>query len=274
MRARPVAGERWSARALGGWTALLMVFLYLPLVVVVAYAFNANDKLVTVWTGFTTHWFGAVLQDGEILAALGRSFRIAAGNALLAMVLGTSGALGLRFAPRWLATAYDALAYLTLVTPVVVLGIASLLAFVLAGIPRGAITVMLAHVVFNSSIVLLTVRARMAGLPVAEEEAAADLGAGRWATLWQVTLPRLMPAVLAGGLLAFTFSWDDYVVASFVSGPETVTLPIRIFSQLRFGITPQLNALATITLLVSLLGVLAALLLARRAVRGAAGTTA
>jgi spermidine/putrescine transport system permease protein len=109
----------------------------------------------------------------------------------------------------------------------------------------------------------------MVGLSTADEEAAADLGAGRCATLWQVTLPRLMPAILAGGLLAFTFSWDDYVVASFVTGPDTVTLPLRIYSQLRFGITPQLNALATITLLVSLLGLLAALLLARRAVRGA-----
>lgn len=269
MSAVGTSRERWSRRALGGWTALLMAFLYLPLVVVVIYAFNANERVVTIWTGFTTEWFGAVLSDTEIIASLGQSFRIAAANAVIAMLLGTLGALGLRFAPRWLATTYDGLAYLTLVTPVVVLGIASLLAFVLAGVPRGAATIMLAHVVFNSSIVLLTVRARMVGLSTADEEAAADLGAGRWATLWQVTLPRLMPAILAGGLLAFTFSWDDYVVASFVTGPDTVTLPLRIYSQLRFGITPQLNALATITLLVSLLGLLAALLLARRAVRSA-----
>lgn len=261
--------ETLARRGLQWWTMSLVAFLYAPLIVVAVYAFNDN-RLVTTWGGFTTRWFGDVLGDSEIIHSLVLSLQIAAGNALLAALLGTMGAVGLRYAPRWLATAYDALAYLTLVTPVVVLGIATLLAFVLAGLPRGAPAVAAAHVVFNSSIVLLIVRARLAGMSDAEEEAAADLGAGRWAVLTQVTLPRLLPAIVAGALLAFTFSFDDYVVASFVAGPETVTLPLRIFSQLRFGITPQLNALATITLIVSLVVLGLAVILGRRALRPAA----
>lgn len=256
--------HRTGRRLLAGWTGAVLVFLYLPLVVVVVYSFNANPDSVTVWRGVTTRWFGDVLADPVVREALLTSLRIALANAVIAVVLGTLGAVGLRFAPRWLAGLYDGLAFATLTTPVLVLGIASLLSFVLLGVPRGGVTVLLAHVVFNSSIVLLVVRARLAGLSAAEEEAAADLGAGRWATFALVTLPRLLPAILAGGLLAFTYSWDDYVVASFVSGAQTVTLPLRIFGELRFGISPRLNALATITLAVTLIGLAVALPLARR----------
>ena len=256
-----------SRRLLGTWTGLLLIGLYTPLLVVVAYAFNANARVVTVWGGFTARWFGAVLRDSETLAAVETSFRIALTAAVLSVVLGTLGAVGMRRARRWLTATFDGLAYLTLVTPVIVLGIASLLSYVLVGIPRGATTVALTHTVFDASIVALIVRARMATFSADEEEAAADLGAGRWATFFQVTLLRLGPAIAAGGLLAFTFSWDDYVVASFVAGPETTTLPLFIYSQIRFGVSPQLNALATITMAVSLLGLLATALLLRRAVR-------
>ncbi len=264
-------GHRVTAgrRALAAWTVLVVAFLYLPLAVVVVYSFNANPDQVTVWQGFTTRWFPDVLADPVIADALLTSLRIALVNAVLAAVLGTLGAVGLRFAPRWLAALYDGLAFATLTTPVLVLGIASLLSFVLLGVPRGGVTILLAHVVFNSSIVLLVVRARLAGMSNAEEEAASDLGAGRWAVFGLVTLPRLLPAILAGALLAFTYSWDDYVVASFVSGARTTTLPLRIFGELRFGISPRLNALATMTLLVTLLGLFSALFLARRSLRPA-----
>jgi ABC-type spermidine/putrescine transport system permease subunit II len=250
---------------------LTLLFLYLPLAVVVVHAFNANPDQVTVWTGTTTAWFPAVLRDDGVLAAVATSLRIAAANAVGAMLIGTLAAVGLRHAPRWLRAGFDALAYLTLLTPVVVIGIASLVAFVLAGIPRGSLTVLAAHVVVNSSIVLLVVRARLAGLGGEQEEAAADLGAGRLATFAQVTLPRLAPAVVAGGLLAFTYSWDDYVIASFVAGPSTTTLPVRIFSELRFGVSPQLNALATLTLAVTAVGLSCALLLLGRTLRPAPG---
>jgi putrescine transport system permease protein len=252
-------------KALGGWVILTVLFLYVPIAVVVAYAFNANEDNVTVWAGFTTEWFGTVLADEQARGAVLTSLRIAAMNALIAMILGTLAAVGLRFAPRWLRLGFDTLAYLTLVTPVVVLGISTLIAFVIAGIPRGATTILLVHVVFNSSIVFLIVRARLVGLTHSEEEAAMDLGAHRWSTFAQVTVPRLAPAIMAGGLLAFTYSWDDYVIASFINGPETKTLPIYIFSQLRFGVSPEVNVLATITLAVTVLALLATLLVLRRA---------
>jgi ABC-type spermidine/putrescine transport system permease subunit II len=264
-----VTGRRGATgrRLLASWTVLVLVFLYLPLGVVVAYSFNANPDQVVIWQGFTTRWFPDVLADPVIREALATSLRIALANALIAAFLGTLGAVGLRFAPRWLSALYDGLAFATLTTPVLVLGIASLLSFVLLTIPRGSATILLAHVVFNSSIVLLVVRARLAGLGHAEEEAAADLGAGRWRVFALVTLPRLLPAIVAGGLLAFTYSWDDYVVASFVGGARTTTLPLRIFGELRFGISPRLNALATITLAVTLIGLAIALALARRTLR-------
>ncbi len=252
-------------RVLGSWVVITALFLYLPISVVVAYSFNANPMNVSVWTGFTTDWFGSVFSNQQAIDAIFTSLRIASLNAIAAMILGTLAAIGLRFAPRWFRLAFDTLAYLTLVTPIVVLGIASLIAFVIAGIPRGSITIFLVHVVFNSSIVFLIVRARLVGLSYDEEEAALDLGANRWSTFSQVTAPRLAPAIVAGGLLAFTYSWDEYVIASFVNGPATQTLPLYVFSQLRFGVSPEVNVLATITLVVTVLALALAVLVLRRA---------
>jgi ABC-type spermidine/putrescine transport system permease subunit II len=251
---------------LGGWVGLTIVFLYLPIAVVIGYSFNANPVNVSVWTGFTTEWFGSVFSNQQAIDAISTSLRIASVNALLAMILGTLAAIGLRFAPRALRLAFDTLAYLTLVTPIVVLGISTLIAFVIVGIPRGGLTILLIHVVFNSSIVFLIVRARLVGMSYQEEEAALDLGASRWSTLRQVTVPRLAPAILAGGLLAFTYSWDDYVIASFINGPATQTLPLYIFSQLRFGVSPEVNVLATITLLVTVVTLALVVLILKRAV--------
>lgn len=251
-------------KILGSWIVITIIFLYVPIAVVVLYAFNANADNVTVWTGFTTRWFSSFLDDSNAHQALFTSGRIAVVNAAISMALGTLAAVGLRFAPRWIRLSFDTLAYLTLVTPAAVLGISSLVAFVLAGIGRGSLTILLIHVVFNSSIVFLIVRARLVGLSTGEEEAAMDLGAGRWSTFRQVTLPMLSPAIVAGGLLAFTYSWDEFVIASFVNGAETKTLPIYIFSQLRFGVSPAVNVLATITLGVTLLVLVAVLVILRR----------
>lgn len=260
-----MSGRVWR-RFLGGWVGLTVVFLYLPIAVVIGYSFNANPVNVSVWTGFTTDWFGSVFSNQQAIDAILTSLRIASVNALLAMTLGTLAAIGLRFAPRALRVAFDTLAYMTLVTPIVVLGISTLIAFVIAGIPRGSLTILLIHVVFNSSIVFLIVRARLVGMSYLEEEAALDLGANRWSTLRQVTVPRLAPAIVAGGLLAFTYSWDDYVIASFINGPATQTLPLYIFSQLRFGVSPEVNVLATITLLVTVVALALVVLILKRAV--------
>lgn len=256
-------------KVLGGWVAVTLIFLYLPITVVVIYAFNANESNVSVWTGFTTQWFASVLQNSSAQQAIATSAQIAAVNALFAMVLGTLGALAIRGAPRRVRVGFDLLAYLTLVTPVVVLGIATLISFVIAGIARGSLTILLVHVVFNSSIVFLVVRSRIIGLSVSEEEAAMDLGAHRFWTTMRVTIPRLRPAIVAGGLLAFTYSWDDYIIASFVSGAQTKTLPMYIFSQLRFGVSPEVNVLATMTLIVTIIGVAIALVILRNTFRTA-----
>ena len=255
---------RIGRESMRAWVMLTLVFLYLPIVVVIAYSFNANDTIVSQWTGFTVEWYWRAFEGTGALEAMGTSLRIAVVNAVLSMIFGTLAAVGLRFAPRWIRVGFDTLAYLTLVTPVLVMGIASLVAFVIAGIPRGSLTILVIHVVFNSSIVMLIVRARLVGMSPSEEEAAMDLGAGRFSTAMQVTVPRLMPAILAGGLLAFTYSWDDYVIASFVSGAQTTTLPMYIFGQLRFGVSPEVNVLAVVTLLVTLLGLLLVLLILRR----------
>lgn len=246
------------------WLLLTLAFLYLPIAVVIIYSFNANETTVSQWAGFTTDWYATAFAGTGALEAMGTSLRIALVNALIAMLLGTMAAVGLRFAPRWLRVGFDTLAYLTLVTPVLVMGIASLVAFVIAGIPRGSFTILAIHVVFNSSIVMLIVRARLVGMPPSEEEAAMDLGAGRFGTFFQVTVPRLIPAILAGGLLAFTYSWDDYVIASFVSGAQTKTLPMYIWGQLRFGVSPEVNVLAVVTLAVTLLGLILVLFILRR----------
>lgn len=252
-------------RTMGGWVVLTVMFLYVPIAVVIAYSFNANPSNVSVWTGFTTEWFSKVFANQQAIDAVLTSLRIASVNAIIAMTLGTLVAIGLRFAPRWLRLGFDTLAYLTLVTPIVVLGISTLIAFVIAGIPRGSLTILLVHVVFNSSIVFLIVRARLVGLSYSEEEASLDLGGNRWSTFAQVTAPRLAPAIVAGGLLAFTYSWDDYVIASFINGPTTRTLPLYVFSQLRFGVSPQVNVLATITLAVTVVALALVVLVLRRA---------
>lgn len=252
-------------RTMGGWVVLTVMFLYVPIAVVIAYSFNANPSNVSVWTGFTTEWFSKVFANQQAIDAVLTSLRIASINAIIAMTLGTLAAIGLRFAPRWLRLGFDTLAYLTLVTPIVVLGISTLIAFVIAGIPRGSLTILLVHVVFNSSIVFLIVRARLVGLSYSEEEASLDLGGNRWSTFAQVTAPRLAPAIVAGGLLAFTYSWDDYVIASFINGPTTRTLPLYVFSQLRFGVSPQVNVLATITLAVTVVALALVVLVLRRA---------
>src|SRR5215210_5221801 len=264
-------------RALGAWSTLVYLFLYAPIAVVVVLAFN-DGRQVLVWDGFSTRWFGEALSDPTITGPFRNSLIIAAGNAVLASVLGTALALALsKLRPR-LRLPLDGLVYMTLVTPEIVFGISALIFFVQAGnwLGLGSVlglkTILVAHVVFNTSVVALIVRARFVGMGQTLEEASYDLGAGPLATFRQVTLPRLAPAVLAGGLLAFTFSFDDFITSFFVSGAGTTTLPLRIFSSLRFGISPIVNATAVMILVLTLAAVVIAYLVLRRTARGARGT--
>ena len=244
-------------RMLTGWAMLVYAFLYAPIAVVVLFAFNSNRQ-VTIWHGFTTHWFGDAWNNQIYRSALETSLRIALASSLLSTVLGTAAALALaRMHRRW-RLPFDALVYLTLVVPEIVIAVASLIFFVrfharFATFPLlGQTTILLGHTVFNASLVTLIVRARFVGMGSTLEEASFDLGAGPLSTFRQITLPRLYPAVLAAAMLSFVFSFDDYVLSAFTAGGTTQTWPMVVFAAVRFGVTPAINAFATLMLLVTL----------------------
>jgi ABC-type spermidine/putrescine transport system permease subunit II len=240
-------------RLLGGYSALVYIMLFAPIVVVVVYAFNSG-RYVAVWDGFSTKWFSAALDDPSITASIGRSFRIGISTAIVSTVLGTAAALAISRARGAVRTPIEVIVLLTLVVPEVVIGIAALIFFVNSGFELGQVTMFLAHCVFNMSLVILIVRARFISMGDTLEEASRDLGAGPVATFRQVTLPRIAPAVIAGGLLSFTFSFDDVVISNFTSGAGNETWPLRVLSALRFGLSPQLNAAATLMIGVTFVG--------------------
>ncbi len=267
VEARPDRIGRLFEPALRTWTALVYAFLFLPIATVVFFSFNAS-RLVDVWTGFSLKWYGTAWTDPSILDALRVSVTVAVINAVLATAFGTLAAIGMQRVGRRLRTVFETMVYGTIVTPEIVIAIASLLFFVTINIDLGIPTIVITHVVYNTSIVALIVRARLAGMDRTLEEAAADLGATPVQTLRRVTIPLLYPAILAGGLLAFTFSFDDFVLTFFVSGATSTTLPLKIFSMLRFGISPVVNAVATVMLVVTLTCIFTASLIVRRHGRG------
>jgi spermidine/putrescine transport system permease protein len=275
-RARELPGDRAVNGLLRAAGVLMYVFLYVPILVVVIYAFN-DSRLVEVWRGFGLTWWGETWRDESFRRALIVSLSTASANAVVATTLGTAAAIGLRNVSRRTRTSFDALMYSTLIVPEIVIAIASLLFFVTIGLPLGPLAIVITHAVFNTSVVTLVCRARLAGMDRSLEEASADLGATRWRTFRRVTLPQLFPAVLAGGLLAFTFSFDDVVLSTFVSSPGSTTLPIRVFSELRFGLSPKANVVATTMLGITLTAVVTAQILLRRGRRpappGALGVT-
>ncbi|HEX7299860.1 MAG TPA: ABC transporter permease [Solirubrobacteraceae bacterium] len=255
---------------LGGYSALVYVLLFAPIVVVVVYAFNSG-RYVALWDGFSTKWFSEALDDDAITTSIGRSFRIAIATAIVSTVLGTAAALAMSRARALVRAPLEVVVLLTLVVPEVVIGIASLIFFVNSGFELGLVTMFLAHCVFNMSLVVLIVRARFISMGDTLEEASRDLGAGPIATFRQVTLPRIAPAVIAGGLLAFTFSFDDVVISNFTSGAGNETWPLRILSALRFGLSPELNAAATMMIAVTFVGLALAGLALRAGARQSTG---
>ncbi len=256
-------------RLLQAHSLLVYVFLYAPIVVVIVFAFNGGRQVLN-WEGFSTRWFGEALSDPTITEPFKNSLLIAGGNAVAASVLGTALALALPRMRASIRLPIDSVVYMTLVTPEIVFGISALVFFVQAGnwLGLGSVlgvwTILLAHVVFNASVVTLIVRARFVGMGQTMEEASYDLGAGPVSTFRQVTMPRLAPAILAGALLAFTFSFDDFITSFFVSGAGATTLPLRIFSSLRFGVSPLVNAAAVMILGLTLLAIVLAYLVLRR----------
>ncbi len=253
---------------LRGWALLVYTFLYTPIIVVVLYSFN-NSRRVTIWGGFTTKWYYAAWTSSDVTSSLQISLTAAFINAAIAVILGTLAALGMRSAPRWLRIGFEGLVYMTIITPEIVIAIASLLYFVSLNVNLGLPTIVVTHAVYNTSIVTLVVATRLAGMDRTLEEASADLGATPFGTFWRVTIPQLFPAILAGALLAFTFSFDDFLLSFFVSGVGSTTLPLNVFSRLRFGVSPIINAVAATMLTLTLTAIVVAQVVLRSGTRKA-----
>lgn len=240
-------------------------FLYLPMVILVIYSFNSS-KLVTVWAGFSTKWYGELMQNEAFLDAAWVTIKVAVVSSTFATVLGTLAAYVLVRAGRfWGRTLFSGMIYAPLVMPEVITGLSLLLLFIGIGLDRGVITIILAHTTFSMCYVSVIVSSRLATFDMSLEEAALDLGSTPFEAFRLVTLPIIAPAVISGWLLAFTLSLDDLVIASFTSGPSATTLPIKIFSAVRLGVSPEINALSTIMIAIVTVGVISASLISKRA---------
>ena len=266
-------------------TALVYLFLFIPIVIVVVFSFNSTDRRVTDWDGLSLRWYSHVLGDRIIQGHLWNSVIVGTATAILATTFGTLAALGLQRVPGWIRVAFLGLTFVSVIIPEIVIALATLVFFatsfdVLEGISGfrmrlGIPTIVASHVLFNISLVLLLVRARLSGMDRTHVEASYDLFGTPWRTFWQITFPQLLPAIVAGFLLSFTFSFDDFVITSFVSGPGSSTLPLYVFGQIKTGVTPATNAVAALMLLITLAVLLGGQwLLSRNARRtGARGQT-
>jgi putrescine transport system permease protein len=225
-------------------------FLYLPIVLLVIYSFNAS-RLVTVWAGFSTEWYWKLLHNDQLLDAAWVTLRVAFISASIATVLGTLAAIVLtRYGRFWGRTLFSGMVYAPLVMPEVITGLSLLLLFVAVNMDRGFWTITLAHITFTMCFVAVVVQSRLVTFDRSLEEAALDLGCPPMKTFFVITLPIILPAVVSGWMLAFTLSLDDLVISSFTTGPGATTLPMRIYSQVRLGVTPEINAICTIMIAV------------------------
>jgi spermidine/putrescine transport system permease protein len=247
----------------GGWTIAVFAFLYLPIVLLVVYSFN-DSRLNLYWAGFTTKWYGLLFGNEVLLRAFQNSLIVAAATTTLAVIIGTSAA--------WLLYRYrfpaqqtlGLLIFIPMVMPEVLMGVSLLVLFVSLGIPLGYGTLIIAHTTFCFPFVLVGVQARLQGIDPSLEEAAMDLGATPLKAFWLVIVPYLMPAIVAGALMSFTLSFDEYIVTIFTSGADSQTLPLKVYGMVRVGLNPQLNALSTLFIAATALLVIASQLFTRR----------
>lgn len=230
------------------YSFLIYLFLYIPIFILVLFSFN-DSKLNATWTGFTLKWYKSLLGNNGILEATKNSMIIAIVSTVISVILGTITAVGMYRYKFKGKTALDSVLFVPIVIPEIVMGIAMLAFFSQLKIPMGILTLILAHVTFSVSYVFLVVKARLDGFNKSLEEAAMDLGATPLQTFFKVTLPVITPGIVAGGLLAFTLSLDDVIISFFVAGPSSSTLPLKVFSMVKFGVTPEINALSTLLML-------------------------
>ena len=247
--------KTWRNHVLLAYSLAVLAFLYLPLLILALYSFN-DSRLNAVWTGFTFKWYAALFQNRQVLEALLNTLFVGAVSTAVSTVLGTTAAIALHKYIYRFENLLNGFIYLPILIPEIVMGLSLLVLFSQTGLALGKTTIILAHITFCLSFVVITVGARLEGMKTEYEEAASDLYAKPWQCFRYVTLPLIMPGVIAGALIAFTLSIDDFVISFFVAGPDSTTLPLYIYAMVKRGISPEINALSTLMILVEIFLVL------------------
>ena len=242
--------KKKSHPLLGIHSFLMMVFIYVPIIMIVIFSFN-NTRLGGSWEGFTFDWYVSLFDNRHVMEALMNSLTVALISTIISTLLGTIAALSLRNLGRKGRKGINGLLYLPVIIPDIIMGLSLLVLFSQLHISPGKMTIIIAHITFSLSYVYIVVTARLANMGKQLEEAAFDLGASRWQAFRHVTLPQIAPGIIAGALIAFTLSLDDFMISFFVAGPSSTTLPIYIYSQVKRGISPEINALCTLLIIVS-----------------------
>mgnify|MGYP004476615831 FL=1 len=241
-----------NSKLSGFYLGFIFVLMYLPIAVVIVFSFN-ESKLPVRFTGFSLKWYQELIHDDAMLESLGNSLFLGVGSCLVSAVIGTLGAVGLSRIHWKTKGILEYISILPLMIPEIILGMVLMAFFYMLNLPFGMLTLLIGHTVFCVPYILMEVKARLAGMDSSLEEAARDLGAGPFRAFLDITLPLILPAVMSGSLLAFAMSMDDVVISIFVNSPRVSTLPIKVYTQLKTGVTPEINALCTIMLAVTLL---------------------
>ena len=237
--------KTWRSSVLLAYSMAVLAFLYLPLIILALYSFN-DSRINAVWTGFTLKWYQALFQNTRVLEALTNTLIIGFFSTIISTALGTMAAIAMHRYRYKFKAVINGLVYLPILIPEIVMGLSLLVLFSQAHLPLGKPTLILAHITFCVSFVVITVGARMEGMRNDLEQAASDLYATPWQTFRYITLPLIMPGIIAGALIAFTLSIDDFVISFFVAGPNSTTLPLYIYAMVKRGISPEINALSTL----------------------------
>ena len=241
-----------NSKLSGFYLGLIFVLMYLSIAVVIVFSFN-ESKLPVRFTGFSLKWYQQLFSDSAMIEALGNSLFLGVVSCLVSAVIGTLGAVGLSRIHWKTKGALEYISILPLMIPEIILGMVMMAFFYMLNLPFGMLTLLIGHTVFCVPYILMEVKARLAGMDPSLEEAARDLGAGPFRAFWDIILPLIMPAVMSGSLLAFAMSMDDVVISIFINGPRLSTLPIKVYTQIKTGVTPEVNALCTIMLAVTIL---------------------
>ena len=252
--------KTWRSHVLCAYAMAILAFLYLPLLILALYSFN-ESRINAVWSGFTLDWYLSLFKNRRVLEALTNSLIVAFASTIVSTVLGTTAAIALNKYQYKYKNVINGLLYLPILIPEIVMGLSLLVLFSQAHIPLGKTSLILAHITFCVSFVVITVNARLEGMRPELEQAAMDLYATPFQTFRYVTLPLAMPGIVAGALMAFTLSIDDFIISFFVAGPNSTTLPLYIYAMVKRGISPEINALSTLLMLATIVLVVLAQIL-------------